>query len=612
MALTQKQQDWLDAGRFVVPKIMVMDGDEVIAEVDGQYDILSNTMTFERNASAGSGYKAGYVEAAELSFTILNTYGKYDDIVFEGKELLVYLDIGASVEDELAPYGRYIVDTKPIIGRTIEIKALDYIARLSQPCTIDISGMTVAEALGDVLSSCSITLYPGSFTNGDKVLGTYDDLDDATAHEMVQWLVALTGGVGYMTVEASPRFRIAELDAQATATVIPRTQVMKESHMGGENEYSGVGFQVDDIYYQTGDDTLSFMELETNPLLTEDAAFNSILLGLGTSIIGVKVASAYSINTLSKPYIMPLEKVTYHDEFDNPITTYILTNKWNVNQGSQMSADWSLEPTTGYASMSPLTPAQRVAIRKVARRTAQELANATTTYDEALINLNERMANALGYYVTEVEQAGGGKVVYTHDQPTLEASSYISYQSAAGFAFTNTGWNDGDPTWTSGILSEGTLIMRLISAVGINAEWINLQSTTTLNDAINYLGDISGETSLTNTIDTKIAANGITLSESIMLDVSDEIDIAASDIMQDVNETITSELGTISAQINQLKSGGGNLIVNSNMGDADNPSFDYWNATDGLTWEEAEGRGLTWQTVESANKTWVDAMMGIF
>jgi hypothetical protein len=106
-----------------------------------------------------------------------------------------------------------------------------------------------------------------------------------------------------------------------------------------------------------------------------------------------------------------------------------------------------------------------------------------------LLRFNEQLANALGFHITEVVQPDGKRIVYQHDQEALEDSTYISYVPAPGtFAWTTTGWNNGSPVWEYGVTQDGNAVFRLLSTVGINANWITLGDKT-LDDEIDDLHD---------------------------------------------------------------------------------------------------------------------------
>lgn len=186
----------------------------------------------------------------------------------------------------------------------------------------------------------------------------------------------------------------------------------------------------------------------------------------------------------------------------------------------------------------------------------------TGKMEEMLLKFNEQLAGAMGYYSTTVTQPGGAKITYQHDQPALEDSTYISYVPAPGtFAWTTTGWNNGSPVWEYGVTQDGNAVFRLLSTVGINADWINAGSIDT---NVIYVGD----------------------------------------------ETLTTALANMQTQISELASGSGNFIRNSNFGTYENPYDTFWG--EGLTWDLLESRNMDWDTLEIEVADWDEFESGDF
>ena len=100
-----------------------------------------------------------------------------------------------------------------------------------------------------------------------------------------------------------------------------------------------------------------------------------------------------------------------------------------------------------------------------------------------VIEFNDIISNALGLYITDVDDGNGGTIRYLHDATTLEGSGYIVTQTAQGFAWTNTGWNDGSPVWSYGVTSSGFAMFKRLSAEGIDV--VNLSN--------NYRAEITPE-----------------------------------------------------------------------------------------------------------------------
>jgi hypothetical protein len=118
---------------------------------------------------------------------------------------------------------------------------------------------------------------------------------------------------------------------------------------------------------------------------------------------------------------------------------------------------------------------------------------ASTSYVDALQQattlLNELISNSLGYYKTDVvDPVTGATTTYIHDASTLAASVVIYVMTESGLAWTDQGWNGGSPTWQYGITGDGNAVLKVLTALGINADWIN---AGTVNAARISLGPTS-------------------------------------------------------------------------------------------------------------------------
>lgn len=81
---------------------------------------------------------------------------------------------------------------------------------------------------------------------------------------------------------------------------------------------------------------------------------------------------------------------------------------------------------------------------------------------------NEAMKNASGLYMTEVKQDDGSTVYYYHNKQQMTDSDILMTFNSEGFGVSA----DGGQSWY-GLRVNGDLITNLLTATGINAEWIN-------------------------------------------------------------------------------------------------------------------------------------------
>lgn len=97
----------------------------------------------------------------------------------------------------------------------------------------------------------------------------------------------------------------------------------------------------------------------------------------------------------------------------------------------------------------------------------EENKNITNAYQKASVALSELISNSLGVYYTEIKDETGASHYYLHDEPLLENSSTIYTHNAGGYAFTNSGWNNGNPNWQYGFTKNGNAVFNQVCAYGL-------------------------------------------------------------------------------------------------------------------------------------------------
>lgn len=107
------------------------------------------------------------------------------------------------------------------------------------------------------------------------------------------------------------------------------------------------------------------------------------------------------------------------------------------------------------------------AIDQAIQDAKQEAKTTAKDYSAGVKQLNNLMANALGFYHTEQKQPDGSSIFYLHNKPALADSNIIWKISVDGFAWTTDGH-----TWQNGITADGNLVIKTISVIGIVADWI--------------------------------------------------------------------------------------------------------------------------------------------
>lgn len=190
------------------------------------------------------------------------------------------------------------------------------------------------------------------------------------------------------------------------------------------------------------------------------------------------------------------------DTYDR-YSLFLTSRNWRFNGAFTENYNASGNPDKDLNTDRGMTRSKRLA--QLAKRVTEVEKNITegmTDYEAALLMFNDKLFNAKGLYKTVREKENGGVIVYFHDETELENSHVIQMFSAAGFAWTTDGWNNGEPLWRYGFTDAGDAILNTINAYILSADiiktgilqsqngasWINMDDGTFCFRAATPLG----------------------------------------------------------------------------------------------------------------------------
>nr|DAJ08094.1 MAG TPA: protein of unknown function (DUF5047) [Caudoviricetes sp.] len=429
-------------------------------------DVILGSMTFDRTCVSGSRIELGSATAAEFAVTLDNGGGKFNNVKFEGAELFVRVGITKydarkweNAQTQYVPVGYFTIDEPYRNLSTIPISALDRMVLFDK--TVDWSlftfPMTVRDLLTQTCTICNVTL-------GTDILGkpNYDYIineaptDETTYRQIVQWVAELTATCAFMDWEGKLCLSWYE---PTTMKITPSERYSSDML---ENDIVISGVQVvdeDSNLYLTGDDAYAF-NIEGNSLIQHDyqAVAESIY-----SVVGGFAYRPYECTTRPMPYLFPMDMVEFVDKDGISHSTIVTNVTFTLNGGTSVAGQGETETNNGYATANPLTKRESLIIKTI-KNALNDTLNSSV---QSLLAFNELITNSLGVYSTVLQQADGSKKYYMHDAPTLEASTTIYTQNAGGFAYTNSGWNGGEPVWESGFSKDGNVIAKKVNAYGI-------------------------------------------------------------------------------------------------------------------------------------------------
>ncbi len=501
-------------------------------------DIEEGSFTIQRDCISVNELEIGNMTASELKMTLRNPYdawgfGKYDHIAFCGAKLTCTLRIHDASDDSMyeIPYGVFTVDQQPRMLENIEIAALDNLMRLDIP----FDGSKLPDSLSvQYLVREGINAAGLDCPEEDlKVFPDYHGLEDDTEmrqamqksvvnpqnitsknaltwRQVIMWCCQCAGVCGYADETGAVRFRFYQkytpdvlqsedgenlLDEDGEILLLdgapqgdfelPASARFMDGSDLEESDVvlTGHQFKEEDALYPA--DAVMDYGLQTEGNLVFAAAATperakTNFAALANDAVAGFTYRPFSCSTLSFPQLEPMDGIDYVKN-GRHYHSVIMSMTFKLNGEMKLAAKAKSKVQKGYASLGALTPGQQVIIDSISQ-SADKTHLQLTDYENALLLFNEQMFNAMGLYKT-TEEKNGGIIVYFHDAPTLEDSETIYMFGSNGFAWTENGWQGGEPVWNYGVTSGGEALLSKIHAYVISAELIKTGRLQSQNGA---------------------------------------------------------------------------------------------------------------------------------
>lgn len=434
-------------------------------------DIIG-AVTVDWSSVTGSKLDLGSACMSELSFTLENTDGAFDDKVFEGAQLYVTTSFSTGSTTETVPIGYYTVDSPPRKLRSIKITAYDRMAKFNRAYDTElVYPATLYQIVADACTKCGVSQkLPTNTLHRGVSIPKRPEADNLTYRQVLVWAAELMGvrlyidydgkltGGWYATnakhtvIKASDRFTSGNTDFAENNIVFSGVRIVgndenKTEYLAGTKDYA--------------------FNIEGNLLVQSDMNLSTLAAELKTARCSLTY-TPMSCTTHSFPHLRPLDVMNF--ETAQGTKKVVLTNvKWqSQNRCTKLEGKGETATQSGYATMGAFTPKQQAVLEQTRAQQAAQI----NDFEQATLALNETIANSMGLYVTRKADSNGAVITYYHDKPTLEGSNTIYCRNAGGYAWTNNGWNNGSPNWEYGVSKDGDAVIRSIAANKISASYI--------------------------------------------------------------------------------------------------------------------------------------------
>lgn len=528
-------------------------------------DLWSNGFKFEDAVSQSGSFDIGAAIVNKLTLQINNFSGKYTDYIWDGARVVCHIGLELSTGIEKIRICTMTVTDAPyqntaIISLTCEdsmrLFDRDYSeSKLTYPATR-------LQIIQNACEVCGVTLQSTRFDNDDFVIQNRPDDSSITFRQVIAWVAQM--GCQWAKCDEYGRLCFGWYEREVPDNFYDLVETPWKDVEGN------------DILDTTGEQIITIMQTGIAAIQTN--GFTPWLYDL--EITGIKVTEYVENSSQNEAKTYQSGKSGYVIEIsDNkliqegsgekicqiiadrcvglkfrPFTTGALTNiAWEAGDTIAIS-DRNGKKYKSYLTSVTLNPGvfeqlecsaksvsrnkqkQYTLNQQVQAENKKNLKDERTAREKALEELSQRLAESSGTYTTVETQPDGSKIYYLHNKPQLSDSDIIWKMTAEAWAVST----DGGQHWNGGMTVDGDVIARILTATGVNADWIN---TGTIK-AIDKDGNI---TFLVDVTTGRVVINA----DSVQVKGKDVNAIAKEKAETEVNNFISN---TYTTDINNLQS----------------------------------------------------------
>lgn len=535
-------------------------------------DFWSNGMKFEDSVSDDNVFKIGSANINTLNLSINNFDGKYTDYDFTDATVICYVGIELEPEDTSAlldTTGDKILDTtgneiivhKNALIEKIRICTMTVIDTPYQNTTIielqcednmrkfdrDYSASklrypaTRKQIIQDACKVCGVTLDTLNFYQDSYQIPARPDDEALTFRQVIAWVCQI--GCQYARCDKYGRLTIKWYDME----IADADRVVIKSTNGFTPNLDDVvitGVQVTEYLESTSEN-----EEASSYLYGEEGYVLKIsenkLIPQGTgevvaSIIGEKCVGMsfrpFETECLTDIVLEAGDAVLITDRKGNKYKSFLTNVVLQPGSFEQISCNAESAARNSSKTYSLATQAAVDARKSVWRE--------RTTREQALQEFKDRLDNSTGVYTTVQTQQDGSQIFYLHDKPTLAESQAVWKMTAEAWGVST----DGGQTWNGGMTVDGDTIVRILNAVGVNADWINAGAITVTDADGNIIFSVDMDTKSVYLDGSVQIGGGKSLNQTFANYLQESKDYSDGKL-SDYAETVTSSLGELQDQI---------------------------------------------------------------
>lgn len=513
-------------------------------------DFWSNGMKFEDSVSDDNTFNIGSANINTLNLSINNFDEKYTDYDFTNAEVICYVGLeveptsGAEKEiEKIRICTMTVVDTPYQDTTIIELTCEDNMrkfdrdyseSKLKYPATR-------RQIIQDACNVCGVTLDTLSFDQDSYQITARPDDEALTFRQVIAWVCQI--GCQYARCDRYGRLTIKWYDTEISDA--NRIEINSTSKFTPNlDDVVITGVRVTEYIEATSDDETASSYLYGNEGYVLEISENKLIpQGTGETVaamIGEKCAGMsfrpFETQCLTDISIEAGDAVLITDRKGNKYKSFLTNVVLQPGVFEQISCNAESAARNSSKQYSLITQTVVDARKSVQKEKAQR--------ELALEEFEKRLDKSSGVFTTIETQEDGSKIFYLHDKPQLSESQGIWKMTAEAWGVSN----DGGNTWNGGMTVDGDTIVRILNAVGVNANWINAGAITVTDTDGSILFSVDMDTKSVY-LDGSVQIGGDKTLGQTFADYLQESKDYSDGKLSDYAETIAGSIGDLQGQI---------------------------------------------------------------
>lgn len=572
---TQFRNELNNGNRYYVKSAEITLKDGTTLEISNS-NLWQNGMILESATSNSSSFDISSIIIGQLTLSLNNIDEEYSDYDFTdctADNIRVGLELSDGTVESLS-YGKFFLNDASYNGSIITLTFYDSLYKFDKSYTESTLEYpaTLEDIVQDACEVCGVTLGTYGFDHDDYLINERPTSDGLTFRQILLWVGQIS--CNYFTADPQGRLKISWYDTKSLEALITNVEqsnlldsagddildsdgnpistdkevtTSEDNIVGGNyhiiNHFSNLSVGLDDVVitgikisyeeagengteittYQAGTDGY-VLEVSGNKLIQSGDAAQQIVQDLGAKIIGLRFRT-FTASALSDPTYEAGDVALLIDRKGKRYKSLITNNTFQPGNFQSMSCGATAPARQSASRYSQITQVY-VDYRK-------DLQKEKTEREQALEELQNRVDNSSGLFTTIEQQPDGSNIYYLHNKPQLSDSDIIWTMTAEAWTVST----NGGETPNAGMTVDGDTIVRILTAVGVNADWIKTGAFVVEKDGqIMFRAD-------TDTGQVDIVANSFSLQgQSIS-------DIAEQQVNDFVDATYTPAIDNLQAQI---------------------------------------------------------------